>query len=301
MPDKFPLVSVVICFFNEENFLEQAIQSVLDQTYTNLEVLLVDDGSANKSTRIAKFYVDNYPDTIRYFEHENHSNKGLSASRNKGIEHARGNIIAFLDADDTFNPGYLEHQVNLAIDTEATMICEATKYWYSWNNQNKDDEIIPIGTLEDKLYQPQELNLLLYPLNGLFAAPCMCGVIVQKEVLIKHGGFEESFTGMYEDQVFLAKMYYNEPVYISSVCNNNYRQRSDSMMSTAQKKEDYIKIRIQFLEWFKSYLKKNNGKNTKIYKHINRLLLPHQYPRYYNNFYVLPKRIIKKAYRVFNI
>jgi glycosyltransferase involved in cell wall biosynthesis len=290
-----PLISVIICFYNEKNFLEESIQSVLEQSYRSWELILVDDGSTDGSSDIAKKYSRKHPQSIRYVEHEGHKNIGLSASRNKGLEIARGELIAFLDADDVYLPEFLENQVSLFEDTSAAMICEATEYWYSWNSHYIDeDEIIPVGVKQNKLYKPRELNMLLYPLNGLNAAPCMCGIIIQKDKLASYGGFEESFTGMYEDQVFLAKIYFNEPVFISSTCNNRYRQRPGSLMSTAKRKEDYMKIRVRFLDWFKSYLKENNGKDTEVYKRVNKLLLPHKYPRIYRYFYYLPQKFINK-------
>lgn len=293
MDEHTPLISVVIPFYNEEKFLEETIRSVLGQTYQNWELILVDDGSTNRSTDIARRYAFQLADRVRYFDHPGHTNRGSSATRNKGIQNARGKLIAFLDADDFFEPAYLETQVKLLDATEATMICEATKYWYSWSDQEKDDEIIPVGAHQDQLYQPQELNLILYPLKKR-AAPCMCGIIILKEALIKHGGFEESFTGMYDDQVFLTKIYYNETVYISSNCNNRYRQRPGSLMSTAQRKEDYIGFRTRFLEWFKNYLENAADVNKEIHSLVRKELRSYKYPRYYSLFHLMPRRILNK-------
>ena len=77
-----PLVSVVLCFYNEKLFLGEAIQSVLSQEYRKWELILVDDGSSDESTDIAKAYAAQYPDRIFYVDHAYHQNKGLSASRN---------------------------------------------------------------------------------------------------------------------------------------------------------------------------------------------------------------------------
>ncbi len=105
------LVSVVISFLNEENFLTEAIDSVIKQDYPCWELLLVDDGSTDKSTGIAKIYAAQNPDKIKYLEHEGHLNKGLSASRNMGINQAKGELVALLDADDVWLPNKLSHQV----------------------------------------------------------------------------------------------------------------------------------------------------------------------------------------------
>src|SRR5690606_29578368 len=102
-----PTISIVLCFLNEERFLEEAIQSVLAQDYTDWELILVDDGSEDYSTVMAKRYATHHDGRIKYIHHAGHGNQGLAASRNLGVEHARGAYIAFLDADDAWLPGKL--------------------------------------------------------------------------------------------------------------------------------------------------------------------------------------------------
>src|SRR5688572_12435956 len=106
-----PLVSIIIIFLNAADFLREAIESVLTQTYENWELLLVDDGSSDGSTAIASGYVTQYPEKLRSLEHPNHDNFGMSASRNLGIRHAKGQYIAFLDADDVWMSDKLAHQI----------------------------------------------------------------------------------------------------------------------------------------------------------------------------------------------
>src|SRR5919107_1887161 len=106
-----PLVSTVVAFLNGERFIEEAIESVLAQTYDNWELLLVDDGSTDGSTRIALQCAEQYPAKVRYLEHLGHQNCGMSASRNLGVSRAKGQYIAFLDADDVWLPHKLQQQV----------------------------------------------------------------------------------------------------------------------------------------------------------------------------------------------
>ena len=106
-----PLVSAIIIFLNAEKFIEEAIESVFAQTYENWELLLVDDGSTDSSTRIALRYAEQHHDKVRYLEHSGHQNLGMSAARNLGISHAKGAYLAFLDADDVWLPRKLEQQV----------------------------------------------------------------------------------------------------------------------------------------------------------------------------------------------
>jgi glycosyltransferase involved in cell wall biosynthesis len=99
-----PLVSVIIIFLDEERFIQEAIESVFAQTYSHWELLLVDDGSKDASTQIARRCAETNPGRVRYLEHEDHRNRGMSASRNLGLQHAKGDFIAFLDADDVWLP-----------------------------------------------------------------------------------------------------------------------------------------------------------------------------------------------------
>ena len=92
-----PRVSVITPFLDNEVFLPEAIESVLAQTFKNWEYLLVDDGSGPEATAIAKQYANRFSGRIRYLEHPGHLNRGISASRNLGVHHARGEFIAFLD------------------------------------------------------------------------------------------------------------------------------------------------------------------------------------------------------------
>ena len=171
-----PLVSVIMPFLDGEPFIEEAIASVLAQTYAHWELLLVDDGSRDGSTAIAQAYAKRYPGRVDYVEHPGHANRGTSASRNLGISHGRGSYVALIDADDVWLPGKLEQQVALLeAHPEAGMICGASEYWYGWTGSTADaarDKIVPVGAPPDTMFPPPHLLMLLYPL-ARGAAPCV--------------------------------------------------------------------------------------------------------------------------------
>ena len=100
------LVSIIVSFYNEERFLGEAIQSVLDSTYTNFELILVDDGSTDESEKVVKSFDDN---RIVYIKLE--TNKGQGNGRNVGLSRARGDYIGFFDGDDLIDKYKLEKQV----------------------------------------------------------------------------------------------------------------------------------------------------------------------------------------------
>ena len=103
-----PKVSVVIPTHNRAGFLQAAIQSVLNQTFQDFEIIVVDDASEDQTTEIVRSFSD---PRIRYMRHE--SNKGQGASRNDGIRQASGEYIALLDDDDEWLPEKLAKQVAL--------------------------------------------------------------------------------------------------------------------------------------------------------------------------------------------
>ena len=184
-----PKISIITCFLNTERYIRETIESVLMQEYENWELLLIDDGSIDNSTSIAKAFATAYPGRIIYLEHENHVNKGSSISRNLGIEKSSGTLIAFLDADDIWLPDMLSSLLTIMQRYPAAMICEASEYWYDWDGSHRKNEIVTIGVEQDRLYMPPQLALTLYPLSQ-GAAPCICGMLVQKEILTRHGAFD---------------------------------------------------------------------------------------------------------------
>lgn len=97
-----PLISVVIPLYNKAKFVSETLESVLQQDYSNLEILVVNDASTDYSLEVIKTYSDSRIKIIN-----NETNQGLSASRNIGIKKSKGDLIALLDADDTWAPHYL--------------------------------------------------------------------------------------------------------------------------------------------------------------------------------------------------
>jgi len=283
------LVSIITAFYREEKFLDETIQSVLAQTHTNWELLLVDDGSTDGSMEIAKRYASMHPDRIFYLQHENRANKGVCQSRNLGISRSKGEYITYLDADDVWLPEKLEKQLRIfAQHRDATVLLEASTYWYSWENPERHDVVIEVGITQNKTYYPPQLILDLYPL-GKGAAPCPSGIMVKRKIH-DHIRFVEDFIGptaVYEDQAFLAQIYLKENVYISSQSNNLYRQREASQVYNVHNDGRYEKVRLFYLDWFKAYLEKQNIKNSAINWLLWKAYMPYHQPSLYKVWHAL--------------
>jgi glycosyltransferase involved in cell wall biosynthesis len=260
-----PRVSVISIFFNAETFFVEAIESVIAQSFRDWELLLVDDGSTDTSTEIAKRYAKQYPGQIHYLEHPGHANRGMSATRNLGIAHARGEFVGFIDSDDVWNANKLADQVDiLDREPDVGLVCGSTVYWRSW--QSGTDVVKPSGHVQNVVVPHPEPMLHLYPL-GDATPPCPSDILVRATAIKAAGGFEEHFSGprqMYEDQAFLAKLYLRSSVYFSSSTWLKYRIHDQSCVSSVKRAGQYHLVRRYFLNWLKSYVQDISFRDDRI-------------------------------------
>jgi glycosyltransferase involved in cell wall biosynthesis len=272
-----PLVSVIVIFFNAQPYIEETIQSILNQTYPHWELLLVDDGSTDGSTEVALKYASQHPEQISYHEHEGHQNRGMSATRNLGICQAKGTYLTFLDADDLWLPHTLMDQVHLIEPyPEAAMVYGPIQWWYSWTGQPNDaarDFVDRSGLETDGLVEPPTLFLLL-----LQQEIAIAGMLLRKQVVDQVGGFDEKFRGLYEDQVFCSKICLQYPVFVSSQWWYKYRQHPRSCCSIAEKMGQEGPARQVFLQWVKQYIAEQQIQTAEVQRALNRELLLANYP-----------------------
>ena len=287
-----PLVSAIIIFLNEEKFLREAIESVFAQTYDEWELLLVDDGSTDASTEIASRYAGQRQGKVRYLEHEGHQNRGMSASRNLGIRHAKGEYIAFLDADDVWLPHKLERQIEIFESyPAAAMVYGATQYWHSWTGEPEDcqrDYVPRLGIGPDTLIMPP--TLLTLSLKSAARTPCPSDFLVRRDVVEDVGGFEEHFCGvyqLYEDQAFLAKAFLKAPIFIAGECWDRYRKHPDSCVSVATRAGKKYSAGLFYLSWLERYLLSQAIKDADLWEALRDKRFRYRHP----TLYKLPRRI----------
>jgi len=279
---RIPMVSAIIIFLNAEKFLSEAIDSVLGQTFHDWELLLVDDGSTDGGSAIARRYSQKYPVRVQYLEHPSHTNRGMSASRNLGIKHAKGDYIAFLDADDVWLPNKLQMQLAImSQQADAVMVYGATELWYGWTGNSEDirrDTKQAIGVEPNTLLHPPKLFTMFLARNAI--TPCPSDVLVRGETVKALGGFVDSFTGMYEDQVFFAKVTLRAPVFVSGECWSKHRQHPSSACAVWKRTGEYYSARanLTFLEWVQAYLQSQGIKDRTIQKVLQRRMWRYQYP-----------------------
>jgi glycosyltransferase involved in cell wall biosynthesis len=274
-----PLVSVVIIFANAERFIGEAIESVFAQTYDTWELLLVDDGSTDGSRGRALGSAERYPDRVRYLEHEGRRNRGMSASRNLGLQEARGRYVGFLDADDVWFPNILEEQVALLeAHPDVAMLYGPLLWWYSWTGLPEDqgrDYIESLGVPQDRVIHPPRLVPRF--LRNKAAVPS--GIMVRRQIAERVGGFEDEFRGEYEDQAFCAKICLTAPVFASGQCWYRYRQHPDSCVASGHQTGRTHAARLAFLSWLARYLAEQNVRDRAVWRALELEFWRFRHPR----------------------
>lgn len=249
-----PRVSVIIIVYNGETYLAEAIDSVLSQTWTDLELLVVDDGSRDGTRELVQTYVAANPDRVRLLRHPGGVNRGMSATRNLGLAHARGEMVAFLDADDVWASGKLAEQVAILDGApDAGMVYGRALIWHSWRpDADEKDFVYDLGVEPDQLYRPPHLFHL--QLKNVYQTPTSSGSLMRKSLIDGVGGFEDAFKGMFEDQVFYAKALLAAPTYVADAEWFKYRQHAASATaaSAAAGADDWARLR--YLGWLSRYL-----------------------------------------------
>lgn len=139
-----PKVSVIVPFYNVEGYIEKCLETLVNQTLQDIEIILVNDGSKDRSVNIVKKFQRNYPEKIVYLEKEN---GGLSDARNYAIPYAKGEYIAFLDSDDYVEKDMYQKMYNLAVKEDSDMV-ECDFCWEYPDKTRKDVGEIYHGTKE---------------------------------------------------------------------------------------------------------------------------------------------------------
>ena len=275
-------VSVIIPFLDPGAFLAEAVESVHAQTFNRLGTLACDDGSSDGSSDFAREQSRTYPGRVCYIDHPSHENRGLPASRNAGIASARGELVAFLDADDVWLPDKLASQVAILAERPSVgMACAPSQYWFSWQAAASDRpaDFVPqmlqeYGLDADTVLDPPRMLLTAYPL-GVASAPAPSSLMIRRGLLERIGGFDESFQGLYqlyEDQTLLTKIYLHAPVHVSGTWHDRHRRHTQSIESTVIGEGHYERVRKHFLEWLEGYFRSQGVIDPEIWEALDRAL-----------------------------
>ncbi len=265
LPIEQDLVSIITIFLNGMEFFDDTMASVFDQTYTKWEWLLIDDGSSEECSERARRLEAQHPGDLRYYCHDKRQNLGMSASRNLGLAHAKGEYIALLDIDDVWSPGKLTAQTEvLRRHPEVAMAYGPLLFWYSWTGREADkarDFISGMGDEYDIIIEPPAALLRQIRIGEGLPGPC--SVTLRSAAVRGVGGWEDSFTGMYEDEVFFSKICMRYPTYLMADRWDLYRQHENSFSAICARSGEYVpgpalpsRSRYGFLKWLHTYARK---------------------------------------------
>lgn len=232
-------VSVIIPTYNRANLIERSVRSVLSQTYKNIEVIVVDDGSKDNTEEIIKAIGD---ERIRYYRQEN---GGAAKARNTGVSLATSEYIAFHDSDDVWREDKLLKQMNFLNENPqyGMVYCD-----FMFHKMDGSSSIIPndvniIGELDGDIF----FTLLI---NNTVGAPTM---LLRKNLFENLGGFDTSLSCL-EDWDFAIRFSENYYIgYINEVLMDAYQQ-ADGVSSNGK---DYFEIRCNTIVKYKDILWKN--------------------------------------------
>ena len=181
-----PMVSVIMPAYNAERFVEDAIRSVIGQTVSDWELLVLDDGSSDKTAELVRRLAET-DKRIRFLPNE--KNMGVARTRNRGFDLCRGQYIALLDSDDVWHPEKLEKQLLLANKTRADVVYCSYAIVDAIGNKSRPDYLVPEQTDFDKLLRENVIG---------------CSTVVLSRKVICQHRFETDF--YHEDYVLWLKL-----------------------------------------------------------------------------------------------
>lgn len=267
------LISVIIPCFDSEAFVERAIQSVLKQTYTNYEIILVDNGSTDNTLAILSAFAQRYPEKIRMFHEDK---KGAPAARNKGLSEARGEWIQFLDSDDELLPQKLENQIGHINDAGPDIIVGPCfkhkpegKKVFKWIQKTERKDVWK-GLLTSRL---GNTSANLWKTRALFSV----------------SGWNESMSSSQEYDLLFRLLKNNAVVSFSSVpllirhIRNNSVARSPDSERVCEILNNYVQLRIKIREYLREHGKLTKDLKSATDRSIYARLAP--YKRKVPNFY----------------
>ncbi len=237
-----PLISIIVPVFNAEEYLALCLDSILNQTYRDLEILCINDGSCDGSIGILKQY-KNRDSRIVIIDKQN---EGVSTTRNVGLKEANGDYLMFVDADDWIEPYTCEKALVTLNDNNADIVIWS--YVSEYGESNSSKTIFP----DNCVFERQEiLNRLHRRLIGIVGeelehpelADSICpvwGKLYRRDLIVKSGAtfIDLSEIGTYEDGMFNLEVFFfaNKVIYMNE-CLYHYRRSNTSSVTSTYRKE----------------------------------------------------------------
>ena len=238
-------VSIIIPIYNTGKYLEECLDSVVNQTYKNLEIILINDGSKDNSLEICKKYetIDN---RIIVIDKEN---SGVSNTRNVGIQASTGEFITFVDSDDWLELDAIETMVNCINKHNV----DAVRTNFAINNE--------VGKIPKKLegkIDKEKINELLYYFLNAEIPAYMCLFLIKREIIIENNlKLNENLVMMEDTLFFVDLVQYVNSIYVLNKKTYNYRIYQDSSSNSIKRVEKNIKSVLKVNEEINKIISKD--------------------------------------------
>ena len=217
---KNPLISVIIPNHNYARFLSTTIESVLNQSIRNLDLIIVDNGSTDNSREV----IDRYKGELNAVYQDD---RGQASSRNTGLLHTKGDLVSFLDADDYWEPRKLEMQLE--------KLNEEYQFIYTGLRRFDSDTGLTLNTIKPKFREDCKLAFLSYPTTSIVPAG-ESSVLMTHSLVSKVGGFNEKLNSATGRDFFRRCSNFTKFAYVDSelvnyrIHNNNMSDNLNIMM-----------------------------------------------------------------------
>ncbi len=243
------LVSVIIAVYNVEKYLKRCLKSVINQTYKNIEIVLVDDGSKDSSGKICDEYKEKYENVV--VTHK--KNGGLASARNAGLELAKGEYVCFIDSDDWLEENYVEVLYNKIKENKSQVVrCEFYK------NNKKEQKIETEGTDKETKYNKEQIRENLIPEILLGKRMCYTWALMIKKDVAKKIKFDESKLLLEDTCFFLNLLLHIENIILIPNPLYHYYENTNSLTRSAKKIEKNMYHLLEINEYIQKELKKVN-------------------------------------------
>jgi len=239
-----PLISVIIPAFNADKYIDETIDSVINQSYQNIEVIVINDGSTDNTLEV----LEKFHDKITVLTTEN---RGVSHARNYGVNRSKGSVLAFVDSDDIWLSDKLERQVN---DLKKLNWSHCDSFYF--------------GEHESGTVKRSDLSTMCH---GAVFEPLLkenfittSTVLIKKETFIENGGFDEGLEALEDWKLWLAVARKNDLAYVAEPLTR-YRVYSGSTSRRARK---MLPLHVRMVNGVFLDL----GQSSPFYKHKNKVL-----------------------------
>jgi glycosyltransferase involved in cell wall biosynthesis len=243
-----PLVSIIIPVYNAAKYLNATIQCVIDQTWSNKEIIIVDDGSTDNSLAIARLHENHRQ--VRVFSQ---TNKGSGATRNKGLREAKGAYIQFLDADDLLSANKIERQMELLLQNPGSTATCSTVHFFDGDDPYASSPSAYDDTFLYDSDNPAGFLANLYGGNNYVGSMIQTNAWLSPASVIKKAGWWSEFYSPDDDGEFFCRVVLaSDGIVYAKDCLNFYRKyRSQNNLAAA-------KTKAALIGKFKSFLLKKD-------------------------------------------